>query len=64
MKILDTFWGEVSKLVEGDSVRSDTAPTYADVRLPADPAERSFAAPASKKSSTPAPAPTYEGIEA
>jgi hypothetical protein len=64
MKILDTLFGEVSQLVDGDSVRSDTAPTYADVTIPADPAERGFAAPASKRSSTPAVPPTYNGIKA
>jgi hypothetical protein len=64
MKVIDTFFGDVAKLVEGDSVRSDTAPTYTDVRVPADPAERGFRSPASKKSSTPAKAPTYDGVKA
>jgi len=64
MKLVDTFLGDVSQLVDDGSVRSDKAPTYADVTIPADPAERGYLAPASKKSSTPAPAPTYDGIEA
>jgi hypothetical protein len=64
MKIIDTFLGDVSQLVEDGSVRGDLAPTYADVCVPADPAERGFTAPVKKSSSTPAKAPTYEGIKA
>jgi hypothetical protein len=64
MKLIDTLNGEISQLVDDGNVPTDTAPTYADVRVSADQAERGFTAPASKKSSTPAAAPTYDGIKA
>jgi hypothetical protein len=67
MKVIDTWNPDIAQQVDdGGNVRSDKAPTYADVKLAADPAERGFLAPVTQKGAKydPGKAPTYEGIKA